>query len=583
MYVVATAGHVDHGKSTLVKALTGEDPDRWEEEKRRGLTIDLGFAGTDLPSGHKLAFVDVPGHVRFLKNMLAGVGGVDACLFVVAATEGWKPQSEEHLRILELLELKHGVIALTNVDQVDDDIRELARLEVDEHVADTFLEDATVVETAAPTGLGIDDLRGALDQMLAATPAAIDTNRPRLWIDRSFAARGSGTVVTGTLTGGPLTDEDELLILPGVRSVRVRALQTLHEPERHVGPGSRVAVNLLGVDHASVGRGDALVRPGQWHDTRTVDATLRVLDSVTHDVNRRGAFVAYIGSGEFSVRVRILGPDSLRPGDEGPVRLHLPVALPLVPGDRFILRESGRSETVGGGEILDVDPQLPASRATPDKSIDRVVAERGWTDVDLLERLTGVRVEPTVGRWVISGAALEQADDLIVAAVRDAGPLGLGLAALDDRHRALLDRLDGVEINGGRVRMTGGSDPLAAHPYAAALAADPFAPPGPEGVDRGELRELVRRGDVIEQDGIFFAPSAIDEGASIVAGMLADQPDGVTVSAVREALGSTRKFTMPLLAHFDRTGRTRRRGDVRIAGPRLETPGQSSARIRAGD
>src|ERR1700737_4121602 len=195
VHIVATAGHVDHGKSTLVLALTGIDPDRFAEEKARGLTIDLGFAWTDLPSGRQLAFVDVPGHVRFIRNMLAGVGAVDACLFVVAATESWKPQSEEHLRILELLGIGHGVIALTKVGLVDDEWRELAHMEVADHVAGTCLQDADIVAVDAPTGEGLDELRDALDRLLAATPTAVDRGRPRLWIDRSFAARGSGTVV----------------------------------------------------------------------------------------------------------------------------------------------------------------------------------------------------------------------------------------------------------------------------------------------------------------------------------------------------------------------------------------------------
>ena len=199
---MATAGHVDHGKSTLVRALTGTDPDRWAEEKERGLTIDLGFASAELPSGAVVSFVDVPGHIRFLKNMLAGVGAVPACLFVVAATEGWKPQSEEHLRILELLGVRHGIVALTKADCVDDDHVELAQLEVAEHVAGTFLDDAEVVEVDAPTGAGLDDLRTALDRLVHATPAAADHGRPRLWIDRAFVVKGAGTVVTGTLGGG---------------------------------------------------------------------------------------------------------------------------------------------------------------------------------------------------------------------------------------------------------------------------------------------------------------------------------------------------------------------------------------------
>src|SRR5947199_230836 len=249
MHVVATAGHVDHGKSTLVLALTGMDPDRFAEEKARGLTIDLGFAWTRLPSGRQLAFVDVPGHVRFLKNMLAGVGAVDASLFVVAATEGWKPQSEEHLRILEVLGVTHGVIALTKVGLVDADTREFARLEISEAVEGTFLEGAELVEVDTIAGVGLDDLKAALD-------------------------------------------------------------------------------------------------------------------ALAHEVSARGAYQAYVGSGEYPVRLRVLGgQEAILPGDGGFVRLHLPVALPLLPGDRFVLRESGRDETVGGGVVLDVAPVLPARKA----------------------------------------------------------------------------------------------------------------------------------------------------------------------------------------------------------------------------
>ncbi|HEV2368589.1 MAG TPA: GTP-binding protein, partial [Acidimicrobiales bacterium] len=215
MTVVATAGHVDHGKSTLVLALTGMDPDRFVEEKERGLTIDLGFAWTTLPSGGEIAFVDVPGHVRFIKNMLAGAGAVQACMFVVAATEGWKPQSEEHLRVLELLGVDHGVVALTKVGIVDAETEELARLELAERVEGTFLEGAAVIGVDAPTDRGLEELRGALDQLVAAAPPAPDRDRPRLWIDRVFPMRGAGTVVTGTLAGGSLRVDDELEVVPG--------------------------------------------------------------------------------------------------------------------------------------------------------------------------------------------------------------------------------------------------------------------------------------------------------------------------------------------------------------------------------
>ena len=341
MHVVATAGHVDHGKSTLVRALTGTDPDRWDEEKERGLTIDLGFASMPLPSGRRIAFIDVPGHVRFLKNMLAGVSGVDACVFVVDVTEGWKPQSEEHLRILQLLGLRHGLVTLTKADEADDDLLELARLDVAEHIEGTFLDGAPIVATDAVTGTGMDVLVDALDGLLAVTPAAADRGRPRLWVDRAFAIKGSGTVVTGTLTGGTLAADDILAVLPAGHSVRVRALQSLHEPCDEVGPGNRVAVNLVGAGHRDVARGDAVVRAEQWHATDMIDAELSVLASLDHPVTRRGAYVAYLGSGEHPVRLRVLGPTAIEPGRTGLVRLHLPQRLPLCMGDRFILRRVG--------------------------------------------------------------------------------------------------------------------------------------------------------------------------------------------------------------------------------------------------
>ena len=569
MHVVATAGHVDHGKSTLVEALTGTDPDRFAEEKARGLTIDLGFAWLALPSGREVSLIDVPGHERFIKNMLAGVGAVDACLFVVAATEGWKPQSEEHLRILELLGVDHGIVALTKIGPADDDLVELAHLELEERLAGTFLEGAPVIGTDAPTGIGIGELRAALDDLLAATPTAIDHGRPRLWIDRAFSARGSGTVVTGTLTGGLLRTDDELEVHPSGETVRVRGLQNHHTDRDELPPGSRCAVNLVGVSHDGVARGDVLVRSGQWHHTMVVDASLTVLDRLDHPVSRRGAHVLYLGSGEHPVRMRILGPDALEPGTRGAVRLYLPVPLPLLPGDRFILRESGRAETVGGGEILDVDPVERAARARPDRSVDRVVNQRGWVDADELERLTGERRDPDVGRWVVDPTQLHTTLVDLRAALSEAGPLGLDLSTLDEHSRAAVELLDGVVVEAGRLAPIDAVDPLADHPFVAALAASPFAPPAPDGVDRAELRELVRREMVVEVEGIFFAASALQAAAELAARLLAESPEGFTVSAFREAAGNTRRHAMPLLARLDGTGVTRRRDDVRIAGPRL--------------
>jgi selenocysteine-specific elongation factor len=565
--VVATAGHVDHGKSSLVLALTGTDPDRLEEEKRRGLTIDLGFAHTALPSGEELSFIDVPGHVKFLRNMLAGVGGVSACVFVVAATEGWKPQSEEHLRILELLGVDAGIVALTKVDLVDDDLLELARMDVAEHVAGTFLADTPVVAVSATTGSGFDELRQELDALVARAGRAGDRGRPRLWIDRVFAARGSGTVVTGTLTGGRLAVDQNLTVAG--HQVRIRGLQTAGRPVDGIGPGNRVAVNLAGVDHHDLARGDALVAAEQWRSTDRFDASLHVLDALDHDLSRRGAFVAYIGSGEHAVRLRVLGTETVAPGADGAVRVFLPCPLPLLPGDRFVLRESGRDETVGGGEVLDIQPVLRASQAAPDRTIERVVRERGWVRVDDVERLTGQRVEPTVGEWVTTGEELAAMRTSLVERVAGAGVLGVDLASFDDRERAVLAALDEIVVDASSVRAADVVDPFVDHPYLDALRAGGFAPPQPDDVDRGELRELVRRGHVVARDGMYFHADTLDVAAALAARLLAAAPGGFTVAEFRDATGASRKFVLPLVAELDARGVTRRRDDVRIAGPRL--------------
>ncbi len=569
MRVVATAGHVDHGKSSLVQALTGVNPDRFEEEQRRGLTIDLGFAHMPLDEGIDISFIDVPGHVRFLRNMLAGVGGVDACMFVIAATEGWKPQSEEHLRILQLLGLRHGLVALSKVDLVEPDFAELQTLEIRDHLAGTFLAEAPIVQVSAVAGTGLDELRSALAALVNATPAARDRGRPRLWIDRVFAAKGSGTVVTGTLTDGSLAVDDQLHA--GAHPVRVRGIQSHGERRDAIGPGNRVALNLANVDHTQLQRGDAVVRAAQWRPTTRFDASLTVLPSLTHAVSRRGAYFAYVGSGEFPVRLRVLGPDSIAAGHSGLVRLHILATSPrpLLPGDRFVLRESGRDETVGGGEVLDVAPKLPASRARPDRDVDRVISEHGWLAVDDLEAMTGELRNPTVGNWVVSDGRLGETEDAVRDRVAGAGELGLDVAAFDERERAVLATMSGITTDNGRARIAGTRDPLNDHPFVGALLAGGFAPPDATNVDKGQLRELVRRQIVAERDGVHFHPDAVAAAAQVAAKLLYANPGGFTVSQFREALGNTRKHALPLAAELDATGVTRRRDDVRIAGPKL--------------
>ena len=575
MRVVATAGHVDHGKSSLVELLTGVNPDRLEEERNRGLTIDLGFAHTTLPSGEGISFIDVPGHVKFIGNMLAGVGGVDACLFVVAATEGWKPQSEEHLRILELVGLGHGLIALTKVDLVDDEWRLLQEMELRDRLAGSFLADAPIVAVSAVTGAGVDDLRAALDVLVNETPAALDRGRPRLWIDRVFAAKGSGTVVTGTLTGGELRTDQQ--VHAGGRPVRIRGMQTHGRSEPAIRPGNRVALNLAGIDHTDLERGDAVTIADQWRPTQRFDASLHVLPALQHQVTRRGAYLAYIGSGSFPVKLRVLGRDAIAPGGAGLVRVHLAEPLPLIPGDRFVLRESGRDETVGGGEVLDVAPVLPASKARPDRAVERVIAERGWVDVDDLEALTGERHEPTLGHALVSPEWLAAARHDVTERIGAAGDMGLDLAELDERRRAIVHTLEGVAVEAGWARRAEARDPLQDHPYVAALLTGGVTPPDPTGVDRAQLRELVRRGMIVEREGIYFHPATIAAVAGAAARLLQEHPDGFTVAQLREDLGASRKYALPLVNELDARGITRRRGDLRVAGPRLPSADAGSA------
>lgn len=573
MRVIATAGHVDHGKSTLVWALTGTDPDRWEAEKTRGMTIDLGFAAATLPSGREVAFVDVPGHSRFIKNMLAGVGTVDACLFVVDAGEGWMAQSEEHLRILELLGISRGLVALTKVASVEDDIRELAALEVADHVRGTFLADAEIVFVDARSGIGLNELRRALDRLTDRTPAATDRGRPRMWIDRSFAIRGAGTVLTGTLAGGRLAVDDEVMIEPGGYRARVHGLQSHHRSLTTTEPGRRLAVNITGVSHHEVAHGQALVRSGQWHLTRMVDASLLVLGSVDRPLESRGAFSVHIGSGDYTARLRIFGSaKAIEPGEEGAVRLWLEgsVPLPLVPGDRYVLRESGRDVTIGGGQILDVEPVLPPRRASPSLSVRRVIDERGFIEAAHLERLTGERRPPSAGRWVIATEVEAAIRAEIVGECRQAGRDGRNVAGFTELQRAVLQTgIPGVAVVADRAFdesaiPTTLSD--AAVQVLAALESQPWSPPDFPLSDRAALRELERQGLACQAEDLWFSTGAIDAAVPVVAKLLEASPEGFTVSDARLALGTSRKYAVPLLRQLDAMAVTCRQGDRRVAG-----------------
>jgi selenocysteine-specific elongation factor len=417
-HVIGTAGHVDHGKSALVLGLTGTDPDRLAEEKARGMTIDLGFAWTTLPSGREVGFVDVPGHERFVHNMLAGVGGVDCALLVVDAAEGWQPQSAEHLAILDLLGIATGVAVLTKVDLVGRDrVAEVAG-QVRERLAGTTLAGAAVVETAAPVGLGLDRLRQELDRALDRVPEPPDRGRPRLPVDRVFSIRGSGTVVTGTLSGGALDADAEAVLLPAGRRVRIRGLQTHGRPAGHATPARRVAVNLAGVATGQVARGDVLALPGQWRPTRTADCRLRCLPGAAGPLRARGAYLLYAGAAEAAVRLQPLDAIEVPPGEHALVRLHLDAPLVLDPFEPVVLRDSGRDETVGGGPVLDpFPPSAVRGTAARVRRVEELEAREAAGLHGLVARVLAERSLVAVADLpVLAAASREEADAQLDAA-----------------------------------------------------------------------------------------------------------------------------------------------------------------------
>ena len=598
--VIATAGHVDHGKSTLVEALTGTNPDRLAEEQRRGLTIELGFATTTLADGTQLTLVDVPGHERFIATALAGAGSADACMFVVDAREGWRAQSREHLAIIDLLGIAHGVVALTHAALVTSAELADAAAAVRARLAGTSMHGAAIVPVDAPAGVGLDALRLELARVVAATSRRRDRGRPRVWIDRSFAVRGHGLVVTGTLVDGSLSvgDELELHHVGRARSrhslttgLRVRSLQRFGLDVATSGPGHRVAVGLASTERCEPHRGDVLCMPRRWHPATAFDATLVVLASHPAPLKAKGAFTMHVGTAAIGVRLRLLaGTDAIGAGEEGLVRLLADRALPLLPGDRYILREAGRGVTVGGGEILEVDPFRRVGAARPDRSVRRVVAERGWILAAELERRTGEATPATLGAWVIDADRLAADIAEMWARVEAAGGPGIDPATLDARQRLLVEHLRSGGGEGRALRIVDGRVRVVA-PHAAtddgsgrpsvgldrhqerillAFRASLLAPPKPEeaGATITELRALERRGLMVEADGVWFSASAIPVAARALSAALADGAS-LEVGTARELLGGSRRTLVPLLGLLDRNGVTRRIGSLRVAGARL--------------
>ena len=619
-FVVGTAGHIDHGKSALVKALTQIDPDRLEEEKRRGMTIDLGFAYMTLPSGRRVGFIDVPGHQRFLKNMLAGVHGMDAVLLVIAADEGPRPQTREHLAIIDLLGIEHGVVVLTKTDLVDDAWLALVREEVAGLLAGTTLQRAPIVAVSSVTGEGLTELQAALDGELANTAARPDVGRPRLPVDRSFAMSGFGTVVTGTLVGGALRQGVEVSVLPAGRRVRIRGLQQHNQPVEEARPGSRTAVNLSGVDHSEVQRGDVLALPGTLPPSRRLDARLLVLPGAAQPLRHRQRLLMYHETSEVMVEISLLEGDELAPGETGWAQLFAAEPLVALDGDRFILRVPSPAATVAGGVIVDHaprrhrrrDPALISNlaareRADPataavlelgkhpwglrDGELARFLGVPSGELVEVLAPLTqGGVVRRTPSGWL----ARDQWDGVqsrvigSLEAYHEAQPLRRGMPKEELRSRTgipadLFAEVLGQLADEGRIADRGGEVALSSHKlslsteqetllgaFLAELESQRLNPPPLAELLRRHpltpalLQYLVAGGRIVRvNEDTVFARSAYDEAVSSLRAHLAEHRT-LTVAAARDLLGSSRRYVLPLLEWMDAQKITRRVGDDRI-------------------
>ena len=409
MQVIGTAGHVDHGKSTLVEALTGIHPDRLKEEREREMTIDLGFGWMELPSGEEVGIVDVPGHRDFIENMLAGVGGIDAALFVVAADEGVMPQTREHLAILDTLQIQGGVVALTKTDMVDDlDWLALVEEDVRQVLSGTTLENTRIIRVSARKGEGIGELIQALSDCLAHRPPRPDLGRPRLPVDRVFSVAGFGTVVTGTLSDGKLQVGDEVEILPRGQGGRVRGLQTHKRKEEVAVPGSRTAVNISGISQEQVQRGDVLTHVGDYHPTRRVDVRFRLLSDASKPLSHNHEVKLFIGAAEILARVRLLGSELMNPGEEGWLQLELREPVVAMRGDRYILRRPSPGETLGGGAVVDPHPKGRHKRFSQGL-LDRLESLARGTPAEVLaQALLSLGAAPL--RDVFAKASLEASD-----------------------------------------------------------------------------------------------------------------------------------------------------------------------------
>lgn len=618
-YVIGTAGHVDHGKSTLVEALTGIDPDRLAEEKEREMTIDLGFAWLTLPGGEVVGIVDVPGHRDFIENMLAGVGGIDLALLVIAADEGVMPQTREHLAILDLLDISDAVVALTKSDLVTDpEWLDLVTLDVAELLEPTALRDAPIIPVSARTGDGLPQLIDTLSAALAEHPPRPDVGRPHLPIDRVFTISGFGTVVTGTLTGGTLRTGDEVAIEPGGHTARIRGMQSHQEQITTATPGSRVAVNLANIDRDDIQRGDVLTLPGLLNGTTLVDVQFRYLPDADRPLKHNAEVKFFSGAAESLAHVRLVGSRELMPGETGWLQLRLAQPIALDRGDRFILRYPSPPQTIGGGTVLDPHPPHRWRRYKPEV-ITRFETLAAGTPEDLtLHALGGQAALPPAEIATRSGLSPEQILDALhsLAAQGDvfeiannvwmasagwqrlAARTGSELADYHQRYplrqgmprEALRSRLEvssklfpavveratelGLLVDEGTIRLPGHTvtftpaQQAAAEQLLDAFKAQPTTPPSVKEatatVGEEVLRAVIEQGNLVQvNEDVLFDGSTYRWMVEQVADFIT-QHGSITVAQARDLFGTSRKYVLALLEHLDAAGITRRVGDERV-------------------
>jgi selenocysteine-specific elongation factor len=618
--VIGTAGHIDHGKSALVLALTGTDPDRLKEEKRRGITIELGFADLELAPGDVVSFVDVPGHERFVRHMVAGASGIEAVLLVIALDQGVQPQTREHLEICSLLGLRHGLVALTKKDLVDDELAEVVALEVRELLEGTFLADVPTIAVSAKTGEGIDSLRRALSELERPTDAGGAVSIPRLPVDRSFVLRGFGTVVTGTLTGPGFREGEEIEIQPQGKRARIRGLQVHHRKVASAAGGRRTACNLQGVECEDVPRGSVICRVGTLLPTSRFWARIRLLPQAPRRLAAGGPVRLHHGTADYAARLSVLGrndDDTLR------VVVFTDEPVPLVAGDRIVLRRPAPVDTVGGGLVVDAHPPHPREALPDDFSesalqLDQAVQLRlrraassglqpvalarllGWP-ADVLQVSLDAQRERgelfhVAGRLFGAAAwnSIASGASAALKAFHAAEPLRLGMdreglrARVDkafpqEAWRALLDVLAAngvIELRGDQVCLAGhevvldeGRDEQL-RDIEQAFREGGLTPPEPKEVAAGASREeiiglLVARGTLVKlHDGKGFHSEALRELRQKL-WEFAEQSPQIDVGAFKELTGLTRKHAIPLLEHFDAERTTRRVGNMReILPPR---------------